>query len=51
MAYVIGGGEPKIYPTKMEDIMKCRIPTNVPKVKSFVGAIEYLRKFKSCFQK
>ena len=38
LGYVIGGGEIKIDPTKMEAIMKCFVPTNVSKIRSFIGA-------------
>jgi hypothetical protein len=43
---VIGRGELKIDPAKMEAIMKWLIPT---KVRSFVGAARYLRKFIASF--
>jgi hypothetical protein len=49
LGYVIGGGELKIDPTKMEAIMKWSIPTNVTEVRSFVGAVQYLRKFIASF--
>lgn len=35
----------KINHAKMEAIMKSQVPTNVSKVRSFVGAAQYLRKF------
>jgi hypothetical protein len=47
--YVIDGGELKIYPTKMEAIMKWSIPTNITKVRSFFGETQYLQKFISSF--
>jgi hypothetical protein len=36
--YMIGGGELKINPEKIEDILKCLVPINVTKVRIFVGA-------------
>jgi hypothetical protein len=35
--YVIGGGEQKVDPTKVEDIIKWLVPTNVTEVRSFFG--------------
>lgn len=49
LGYVIGGGELKIDPSKMEAIMKWSVPTNVTKVRSFIGAAQYLRKFIASF--
>lgn len=46
---MIGGGELKIDPSKMEAIMKWSMPTNVFEVKSFIGAAQYLRKFITSF--
>ena len=37
LGYVIGGGELKIDPSKIEAIMKWSMPTNVFEVISFVG--------------
>ena len=45
LGHVIGGGEMKIYPAKMEAIIKWAMPTNVSKVRSLIGATQYLRKF------
>jgi hypothetical protein len=45
LGYVISGGERNIYPTNMEAIMKWLVPTNVTKVRIFVGATQYLHKF------
>jgi len=47
--YVIGGGELKIDPSKMESIMKWLVPTNVFEVKSSIGETQYLRKFIASF--
>lgn len=47
--YMIGGGELKIDPTKMEAIMKWSVPTNVFEVRSFIGVAQYLRKFITSF--
>jgi hypothetical protein len=49
LGYVIGGGELKIDPTKMEAIMKWPVPTNVTEVRSFVGETQYLWKFIASF--
>jgi hypothetical protein len=46
---VIGGGELKIDPTKMETIMKWLVTTNVTEVRSFVGVARYLQKFIASF--
>jgi hypothetical protein len=45
LEYVIGGGELKIDLAKMEDIMEWPIPTNVAKVRIFVGETQYLKQF------
>ena len=49
MRHVIGGGELKIVPSKMEAIMKWQVPTNVTKVRSFIRAAQYPRKFIASF--
>eukprot|EP00253_Pinus_taeda_P024048 PITA_24048 len=49
LGYVIGGGEMKIYPYKMEAIMKWLVPTNVSEVKCFIGVAQYLKKFIASF--
>jgi hypothetical protein len=49
MGYVIGGCKLKIYPSKMEDIMKWLVPTNCTKVRNFFGETQYLRKFIASF--
>jgi len=46
---VIGGGELKINPSKIEAIMKWQVPNNVFEVMSFIGLALYLRKFISLF--
>jgi len=38
LGYVIGGGELKIDPVKMEAIIKLLVPTNVIEFRSFLGA-------------
>ena len=45
LGYVIGGGELKIDPTKMEAIMKWFVPTNVFVLGSFNGEAQSLKKF------
>ena len=37
LGYVIGGGEFKIDPNKMEAIMKWLVPINASKFRSFTG--------------
>ena len=49
LGYVIGGGELKIDPSKMEAIMKWLVPTNITEVRSFIGATQYQRKFIASF--
>jgi hypothetical protein len=49
LGYLIDVGEPKIDLTKMEDIIKWRVPTNSTKFRSFVGATKYLQKFIESF--
>jgi hypothetical protein len=49
LGYVIGGGELKINPSKMDAIMKWPIPTIVTKVRIFVGTTQYLWKFIASF--
>jgi hypothetical protein len=49
LRYVIGGGELKIDPMKMEAILKWPIPTNVTKIRRFVRTIQFLQKFKALF--
>jgi hypothetical protein len=46
---MIGGGELKIDPMKMEAILKWPVPTNVTEVRSFVGVVQYLWKFIASF--
>jgi len=49
MGYVIGGGDLKIDPAKMEVVMKWPVPTNCTYFKSFVGEEQYLLKFIASF--
>jgi hypothetical protein len=49
LRYVIGGGELKIDPTKMEAIMKWKVPTNCTEVRIFVGKAHYLWNFIDSF--
>ena len=46
---MIGGGELKIYLTKMEAIMKWSVPTDFSVVRSFDGVTQYLRKVIASF--
>ena len=45
LGYIIGGGQLKIDPTKVEVIVKWPRPQNVTEVRSFLGAVQYWRKF------
>ena len=45
LGYIIGGVQLKIDPTKVEVIVKWPRPQNVIEVRSFLGAIQYWRKF------
>jgi hypothetical protein len=45
LGYIVGGGELKIDPSKVEAIMKWPKPNNVTEVRSFLGAVQYWRKF------
>jgi len=49
LGHVIGGGELKIDPTKMDTIMKWPIPTNCIEIRSYVGETQYLWKFIASF--
>jgi hypothetical protein len=45
LGYIVGGGELKIDPSKVEAIMKWPKPNNVTEVRSFLGVVQYWRKF------
>ena len=49
LGYIVGGGQLKIDPTKIDLIIKWPRPQNVTEVRSFVGAVQYWRKFISHF--
>jgi hypothetical protein len=49
LGHVIDGGELKIDYSKIKAILKWPTPTNVTKVRSFVGATQYLIKFIASF--
>jgi hypothetical protein len=42
---MIGGGELRVDPEKIAAITQWHVPTNMTKARSFMGAIQYLRKF------
>ena len=44
LGHVIGGGELKVDPTKIEAISKWPTSTSVTEVRSFMGVVQYLRK-------
>jgi len=45
LGYIVGGGSLKIDPAKIDVIVKWPRPQNVTEVRSFIGAIQYWRKF------
>jgi hypothetical protein len=45
LGYIVGGGELKIDPSKVEVIVNLPKPTNVTEVRSFMGETQYWRKF------
>ena len=45
LGYIVGNGELRIDPAKIEVIVKWPRPTNVTEVRSFLGAVQYWRKF------
>jgi hypothetical protein len=49
LGHIVGGGEIKIYPSKVKFILNWPKPNNVTEVRSFLGATQYWRKFISSF--
>jgi len=45
LGHIVGGGELMIYPSKVEVIVNWPKPNIVTKVRSFLGATQYWRKF------
>jgi hypothetical protein len=45
LGYIVGNGQLKLDPAKVEVIVKWPKPTTLTKVKSFLGAVQYWRKF------
>lgn len=45
LGHVIGHGQLKIDPSKVSAIVDWPRPTNVTEIRSFLGAVQYLRKF------
>ena len=43
--YIVGGGEMRIDPSKVDVIVNCPKPNNVTDVRIFLGATHYWRKF------
>lgn len=49
LGHIVGGGELKIDPSKVSVTVNCPIPKSITKVRSFLGATQYWRKFISNF--
>lgn len=49
LSFIVGGGELKVDPSKVQAITNWPIPCTVTEVRSFIGACQYLRKFISHF--
>lgn len=49
LGYIVGGGQLKIDPTKIDVIINWPRPQNVTEVRSFLGVVQYWRKFISRF--
>ena len=45
LGHILGNGQLKIGPSKVEVILKWPKPTNVTEVRSFLGAVQYWRRF------
>ena len=45
LGHIVGGGELKIDPSKVEVIVNFPMPSRITEVRSFLGATQYLRKF------
>jgi hypothetical protein len=43
--HIVGGGQLKIDPSKVKVILEWTKPSNVTEVRSFLGAVQYWRKF------
>ena len=49
LGHIVGGGALRIDPAKIEAIVKWPTPKSITKVRSFLGAAQYWRKFISNF--
>jgi hypothetical protein len=49
LGHIVGGGQLKIHPSKIDVILNCHEPKNVTKIRSFLGAVQYWRRFLSNF--
>jgi hypothetical protein len=45
LGHIVGGGQLKIDPSKIDVIVNCLEPTNVTEVRRLLGAIQYWRRF------
>jgi len=45
LGHIVGEGQLKIDPSKVKVVMQCPSPTNVTETRSFLGVVQYLRKF------
>jgi hypothetical protein len=49
LGHIVGGGQLKIDPSKIDVIVNWHEPKNVTEIQSFLGAVEYWRRFISNF--
>ena len=49
LGHIVGGGQLKIDPSKIDVIVNCPEPKSVTEIQSFLGAVQYWRRFISNF--